>query len=608
MPLLTVNPHARPQLVSQVQALMQREGLGLRAACAAVGIAPASFLRWSKQVEVHGTVVDGKPTGRVGAFDRMTDDECNALRHWHLVKGSLPLAVEFFVDDDAACGAETRLALQALLDKAASERKPINIPPSLRKAGAVSDEEHAIFRGKKAASDYDVIERRGLTIKDAQGRILPLMPNSIWESDDMSSNEPFRFVGADGQERVGRQSLFTVDVFSARWLGFDAIGRERDAYRVEDIADHMRELVTAWGLPMVWRLERGVWESHWLHGIDLGNGQTWGGLGDLVSIEHTWRTRGKGTVESSFNLLQDLIAGESETIGRVRGEFEAGTRHYLRAQSGQADSLAKFWTMQQYAERMAAAMDRFNHRPKKRLAHGQDMVVAAELYAQAVRRDCPASQMWRFNPQKKLATVRNGAVEVTETVHYKRTFRFALNGIVDGLYLPHGLRVAIAFHPGYPERGVHVFNADSTALNREGWTMGEPLVVGQYMPMVHNVNLSDEPGEFGRKKKGTAAMRGEFRAIAKAGSAGRKVTTARDGTGNALVMATGQTSGVPPQPLSTGGQSHGLDRGAGLGGPAPTTPARRTPFSDTAEIDRLEAKLRARGDLAEDTLALIEGR
>lgn len=592
MPQPTVNPHARPQLVMQVQALMQREGLSLRSACATVGIAPASFMRWEKQVATHGTVVDGRPTGRVGAFDRMSDEECNALRHWHLVKGSLPLAIEFFVDDPS-CGPDTRLALQALLDKAASDRKPLNIPPSLRKAGAVSDEEHAIFRGKKAASDYDVIERRGLTIKDAQGRILPLLPNSIWESDDMSSNEPFRFVGAEGQERVGRQSLFTIDVFSARWLGFDAIGRERDAYRVEDIADHMRELVMAWGLPLVWRLERGVWESHWLHGIDLGNGQTWGGLGELFSIEHTWRTRGKGTVESSFNLLQDLIAGESETIGRVRGEFESGTRHYLRAQSGQADSLARFWTMQQYAERMAAAMDRFNHRPKKRLAHGQDMVVAAELYAQAVRRDCPASELWRFNPQKKLATVRNGAVEVTETVHYRKTFRFALNGIVDGLYIPHGLRVAIAFHPGHPERGCHVFNADASALNREGWPMGEPLVLGQYLPMVHNVNLSDERGEFGRKKKGNAAVRGEFRAIANAGSAGRKVTTARDGTGNALVMATGQSGDT----LSTGGHTQGRERGTGLGGPAPVKPARRSLFSEADEIARLEAELRGRGEL-----------
>jgi len=180
-----------------------------------------------------------------------------------------------------------------------------------------------------------------------------------------------------------------------------------------------------------------------------------------------------------------------------------------------------------------------------------------------VRRDCPAAELWRFCPQKKLATVRNGAVEVTETVHYRKTFRFAVNGIVDGLYLPHGLRVAIAFHPGHPERGVHVQRRCHRAEPRR---LADGDAVGTTCPLVHNVNLSDEPGEFGRKKKGTAAMRGEFRAIAQAGSAGRKVTTARDGTGNALVSAGSrahaagaslqpQASGLEPPTLSTAATS-----------------------------------------------------
>ena len=598
MPAPSANPHARTQLVQQVQALMQRDQLSLRAACSAVGIPPASFLRWSAKVAQFGTVVDGKPTGRPGAFDTLSDDEVHALRHWVLRRGSLPLAIEDFASDPA-CSPEIRAALQEILDRAARDRKPLVIPPSLRRAGEVTPEEHASYRGSKAASQFEVIERRGLTMKDERGRVLPLVPNAIWESDDMSSNEPFRFVGADGQERVGRQSLFTIDVFSARWLGFDAIGRERDAYRVEDIADHMRELVMAWGLPLVWRLERGVWESHWLHGIDLGNGQTWGGLGELFSIEHTWKSRGKGTVESSFNLLQDLIAGGSETIGRVRGEFEAGTRHYLRAQAGNAESLRRFWSLQQYAEAMAAAMDRFNQRPKKRLAHGHDLVVAEELYATATRRECPADQLWRFCPLKKLATVRNGALEVTETVHYRQTFRYRVNGMVDGLYLPHGLRVAIAFHPGHPERGMHVFNADSTPLNREGWPMGEPLVLGEFMPFVHNVDLSDEAGDFSKRKKANAHVRGEFRQIASAGQAARKVSTARDGTGNALVMQTGTR--MESTDLSTGGPS----RREELGGSSPGMTARRSSFDEAAEIERLEAELRKRGDITD--LALHEG-
>lgn len=585
MPLLTVNPHARPAIVAEVQRLMAC-GESLRRACSIAKCSPASYLRWCAKVAETGTVADGKATGREGLFDTMTDDEVHALRHWVLRRGSLPLAIEDFANDPA-CTVETRTKLEAMFNKAAETRKPLVIPPSLRRAGAVSEEEHATYRGQKTASQFDVIERRGLTMKDAEGRVLPLAPNSIWESDDMSSNEPFRFVGFDGLERVGRQSLFTIDVFAARWLGFDAIGRERDAYRVEDIASHMRELVLAWGLPMVWRLERGVWESHWLHGIDLGNGQTWGGLGELFTIDHTWRSRGKGTVESSFNLLQDLVAGASETIGRKRGEFEKGTKHYLRAQAGNKESLARFWTMQQYAEHMAAAMDRFNHRPKKRLAHGPDMVVAEELYANAPRRECPQDQLWRFHPIKKLATVRNGAVEVTEQVHYRKTFRFRVAGVSD-LYLPHGMRVAVAFHPGHPEQGMHVFCADSTALNREGWAMGMPLLVADYMPFVHGIDLSNTPGDFAARKRGNAHVRSEFRQIATAGTAGHKVSTARDGTGNALVMASGK-------PLSTGGKRATHDEALSrLGGLPDAAPARRNTLSDLEQIEALEKKLKAR--------------
>ena len=590
VPPSTVNPHARASLVRQVEDL-QAKGLSLNSACAALGLSPASVGRWKQSMQANaGAVVDGRPSGRPARFV-LNDTEEQALRGWVLRRGSLLLAIEDFASDPA-CSLEVADQIRQALDTAARNRKPVVIPPSLRRAGQVSAEEAAFYRGRKTFGQTEVIERRGLTWQDASGRVLPLAPNSIWESDDMSSNEPFRFVGADGQERVGRQSLFSIDVFSARWLGMDAIGRERDAYRVEDIADHMRELVDAWGLPMVWRLERGIWDSQWLHGIELEDGSLWGGLGELFSIEHTWKSRGKGTVESSFNLLQDLIAGGSETIGRTRGEFERGTTHYLRAQRGAADSLRRFWSQQEYAEAMAAACDRFNHRPKKRQAHGQAMVVPEELYAGATRRECPPDQAWRFCPVKKLATVRNGAVEVTETVHYRRVFRFRLNGTREGFFAPHGLRVAAAFHPGHPERGCHVFNADTSALNREAWSMGEPLVCAEYMPMVHQVNLSDEAGDFSGRKKANAHVRKEFRGIASAGQAMRRTSTARDGLGSALVMSTQRQAGEDI--LSAAGDQvragRAVESGPVIAGTGRRT-SLRTEADEAAEIARLEAML-----------------
>lgn len=599
MPPSTVNPHARPALVAQVRQLMSGpQQLGLNAACAQLRLSPASVSRWMAKLDAAGAIVDGKPTGRPGMFDRMTEEECAALRHWKQVKGSLELAIEFFAEDPA-CSLETRIALQGILDKSAQARRQAAIPPSLRRAGTTTDVEDAMFRGRKNFSQREMVERKGMFYRDSLGRVLPMLPNSIFESDDMSSNEPFRFVGADGLERLGRQSLFTCDVFSANPLAFDALGRDRDAYRVEDIAEHMLQVVQAWGLPMVWRLERGVWENQWLHGIDLGGGKTWGGLGELFHIEHTWKTGGKGTVESMFDLLQSLIAGQSMTIGRKRGEFEEGTRHYLRANNmtsspeTRADSLRHFWGINAYAAAMAEACERFAQRAKKRLAFGQDMVIPRELYSTAVKRECPADQLWRFAPIKKIATVRRDVVEVTESVHYRQTYRFRCNGIHDGMYLPHGLKVGIAFHPGHPEQGCHVFSLDTSALNRQAWPVGQPLVLAEYMPLRLNIDLSSESGDFSGRKKANAHVRKETRAIRQAGGAVQRGTsTARDGLGNALVVATG---GGRADTLSAGGERSG---GAVLGGSAHDRHStRRSSFDEAAEIQRLEAELMRRGEL-----------
>ena len=113
-------------------------------------------------------------------------------------------------------------------------------------------------------------------IQDGDTRLL-MAPNSIWESDDMSLNEPFRYRDLEtGEIQAGRQTLCTLDVYSAAWLGAQPLGRVRDAYRVEDIADHMRECVLQHGMPLIWRLERGVWENNFIDGIEIeGREKRW---------------------------------------------------------------------------------------------------------------------------------------------------------------------------------------------------------------------------------------------------------------------------------------------------------------------------------------------
>ena len=533
-----------------------------------------------------GALKPAVSTGRPQKFN-LTRDEQLCLRRHSLTRGSLALAVEWFVKD-ARCLPGTRAAILATLDTAARERREPRWPQSLRRAGYITAEERATFRGAKAMQNLESCDRRGLTWVDERGETRDLAPGALWESDDMSSNEPFRYTDPEsGATQLGRQMLFTLDVFSSAYLGFTPIGRVRDAYRVEDIADHMLALVEAHGLPAAWRLERGVWENTFIDGIELADGTRWGGLDALFAVLRTWKSRGKGTIESSFNHLQNLIAHASTSIGRSRGEFEAGTREYLRAQGGNADSAAKFWDIADCADAYVRATEAFNNRPKKRRAHGREMVVPSDLFRAAVRRDCPDSELWRFLPVKRTATVRQGAIEMSVN-HYPMPFRFRVNGVTShqspvtshqsDLYLEHGYSVLVAFHPGKPELGCHVFNAETGTRNRDGHRFAAPLLVAPMAEDAPQFSLTrTEQDAFAMRRKAAAAVRTEFRAIMPAGRAAARVSVARDGRGNAVESRGGDTE------TRRGGEAIPVSHSPGL-------PLSRSAFDYDAEAERLRAE------------------
>jgi hypothetical protein len=534
----------------------------------------------------------GISTGRPKKF-QLTREEMLTLRRHSLERGSLALAVEWFAKD-AACSPATRAAILATLDAAARDRKEPRWPQSLRRAGYVTAEERATFRGKKAMMNLESCDRRGLTWVDEQGNSRDLLPGALWESDDMSSNEPFRYTDPEtGATQLGRQMLLTLDVFSSAYLGFTPIGRVRDAYRVEDIADHMLALVEAHGLPAAWRLERGVWENQFIDGIELADGSRWGGLDALFAVLRTWKSRGKGTIESSFNHLQNFIAhgGDSAhtaSIGRNRGEFEDATKHYLRAQGGNPESAAKFWDIADCANAYVRATEEFNARPKKRRAHGREMVVPADQFRDAIRRECPASELWRFLPVKRQATVRQGALEMSVN-HYPMPFRFRVNGAVDGMYLEHGYSVLVAFHPGKPELGCQVFNAETGTRNRDGHRFGAHLLTAPMSEDAPQFSLSrSEQDAFAMRRKAAAAVRTEFRAIMPAGRRAQGASIARDGRGNAVEVnrgERGERGGAEPvtshQSPVTAANPSAL--------PAHTRRAERT-FDYDAEAARLRAE------------------
>lgn len=572
---------------------MKARRISLRSAAAILNEPVANLSRWIKARTNGGdeALIPDVSPGRKQKFS-LGDDETRALRLLALKKGSIPTAIEWFAQDPA-CLPSTRELILAELDRAARCRILPHWPDSLRRAARPTVDEELAFRGRKASMAVEFVERRSMDWVDADGIRREMKPNTVWESDDMSSNEPFTWVenGREGEQllRIGRQTLCTIDVFSANWLGISPVGRERDAYRAEDIADHMLDCVNAHGMPRIWRLERGPWENTFIDGVLLGRTPEgreirWGGLDPLIHIERAWKSRQKGTVESSFNYLQTLLAHQSTSIGRVRGEFEQQTKLYLAASKGDPEAWARFWSMGEFAEAAATAMHQFNHRPKNRRAHGKGLVVPADLYAGAERRDCPADQLWRFCPEKRLATVRQGHIECSVR-HYPLNFRFRVNGVRDGLHLEHGYSVLIAFHPGRPELGCHIFNAERGARNREQFAFGELLMIAPIAEDAPQVNLSPVERAFHARRQANATMRGEFRAIMATGAPVVRRSSARDGFGNSReILSTGRAGQIPParnhDELPTGGDA----KQRGMKPARPVDP----PSSDEFDLERLK--------------------
>lgn len=588
----------RDFLLAQVSS-RAAEGVPTRRACAEMGISFPTFYRWQRQVEAAKTGLlpdlSQKPKrGRKVLFD-LTEAETRRLRFWRLVKGSTPLAVEaaiaealsgdenpYFVAlrealacdvlDEAAARARRSVEGNAKLDEAKARalraywqkfveaRKPVTWPQSIQRACRVSEDEEAAFRGPKAMQNRAGAERRGAFIVNEEGQRLPWFAGAIWCSDDMSLNDPFRFYdAAGGRELVGRQALFTTDAYSLHFLGASHIGRDRDSYRAEDIAKHFAALVDEHGLPLVWRIERGRWDNNFIFGTpipgefdDEGQPIRFGGLDAVVKLAVKFNSRGK-EIEGCFNLLQSLMDhgfnGQTLSIGRHRGEFEAATRAMLRTDRDAAD-LAKFWTIEQSADAVLQAMRLFDTRPKQRQTFGNKTFTPAELWASHVKRPCPQNERWRFLPVKVPATISKGVVEI-KVRHYPLSFRFRVHGAsrMAGAHFVDGHQVMVAFDPSEAWAGCLLFNRDRSARNRDGWGFLERLGMADHMADAPQEDLSGAdyaPGQ----TRAAAQVRQEFRAlIAGTEFDGRRRSHAQDSFGNAFAQANAPRAVVHAEPV-----------------------------------------------------------
>lgn len=260
----------------------------------------------------------------------------------------------------------------------------------------------------------------------------------------------------------------------------------------------------------------------------------------MIAILHTWKSRGKGTIEGAFNSLQRWLSHTSTDIGRVCGEYDHATRQLRRAQHGQADALEQFWSIEECAAAVETAMQADNALGKVRRAHGNLTVRADDLYPPQSIVPMPPSEIWRFLPVKEIRTVSKGSVMV-KCPHWVKAFIFQLNHSAAPFFVPNGHKVFVVFHPGRPDAGAYIFNALPLHApgNREGWKFGQLLTIAPLITDAPQFSLMSN-SDVRAQKDHNGAMRSAYRQIVKPGEhPGLKTSTARDGLGNALHVQAG---------------------------------------------------------------------
>lgn len=542
-----------------------------------------------------------KESGRPVVFSP-NDLEIGLARWYRLNKESLTVAAYFFARDERV-RPEIREVIEQIEEKALATGRREDWPMSVRRAFHVTPQEKAEFRGKKAAQQVEMVTRRGMFEILADGTERPILPGDTWELDDYSANQPYVFRDpATGEHLLGRQVLGCRDLSSARWLGFDHIGRERDAYRGEDIVRYIERLVRVWGLPHRLRLERGSWESAAVHGIEVpGMKGRWGDLRDLMTIEHVFKSKGKAIIEGGFNVLQRWLSHTGTDIGRVRGEFEEAAKRLRQAQSTGADPLSLGFLSQDRSSALheeAAAI--INSRPMQR-EHLGERVSPDDLTARLGwhTRTLAASEEWYFRPYKVMRTVRAGTVNVSPGNGWPKLY-FKLNGIAEGVHFENGHQVLLAYDPARPDLGALVCNGDKSARNREGWKLGELLIHrAPEMGLAPQFNSSLLSPHQTVRRRASAAAATTFRAIRAAAG-----TPQSSGTREAVAMnGKGGLASAGDIARTETAASAAAEPSAPVTGPVPESiraPQRQTlsvfssramPSDAGAEIRRLQAEL-----------------
>ncbi|HTJ78506.1 MAG TPA: hypothetical protein VL357_05880 [Rariglobus sp.] len=374
------------------------------------------------------------------------------------------------------------------------------ITPTLKRAARVTQSSRLKTSGPGAFDLHGICTPRDLTYVDAEGNEKPIMPGLLFESDDMTSNEPCCVEWDDpadpcaaryGVRLVRPQCLPWLDVGSGRYVGYSVVLRYNDAYRAKDIKWAMSHVFHTIGAPSFLRFEMGTWDANLINDVES--------VHKVCKVLHATSAKTK-YIENRFNQLQKYLALGGISMGRHRGVKEKESAHWTACRMGQRDPRKIFPTLADWTARFDAALVAFNTEPVEgeiygpanaRRFHGRRAWVPDEIWHQHMEkspmRKPTLEESYRLLPEQADVTIRGGHVKVKSAEH-DAVFYFYSDAFAR---LGDGYQVTVCCDLAQPHLGAAIVNREQgarSAVNPAASQAGRPYREGELICIAEAVD------------------------------------------------------------------------------------------------------------------------
>lgn len=539
----------RLALVKQFDALLQ-SGCSTAAAAAQLDLPPVTLWRWHQRWKT-----DPAPN----ELDRLLDhtDRCGRKPAYTPTQSELEIVRSIYLrlDESDARGrglgsskvAAWRIACRSdeYRDQISDELRTVvlasgrrRVPPSFIRLLDLPASVLANHRDHRSTTAAYISTPRSREIIDQDGNTVPLRPGHIFEADDGTLNFyawiPWPFGGDKCSDRFGVklarwQLLATVDAASLMCVCFDVVCRPSSAYRAEDSAALIGRTMTDVGVPSLWRLERGSWESRAVRDALAACN---------VQVKNAWHSKQKAAVENFFDRLwtpASLIPGH---VGRDQSRFKQVTNLAVACQDGRRDPRDYFLPLDGAGDaaipRLIKAIEFTNTEPVESRAWGrwvpQDRFTEATAAAPLPLLADPLKIF--FSREQKTWTVRQATVGgkvpgplVTFPIYFQN----------ESLWEFEGTQVKCFFDPyAEPCLGTIIL-ADEWRGFKAGHIIARDVPALDLPPQASlaESETTDQPGSLAIRKAIAKAVRTEMWSWL-----GQRASRARDGLGNEASRST----------------------------------------------------------------------